>query len=187
MKISLKIILPVFIIVSLAQWLVPAKMIFNSKEVLKKGKAYRFLTEPVDPTDPFKGKYITLNFKAEEFILKSTNITYGQTIFVLLGTDSAGFAYVTGISEKEPSNGADYVKATTQYVSKINDSAVVHINYPFDRFYMDEYKAPKAEDIYQKANRDTSKITYALVKIWKGAAVIENVIIGNKPIQEWMH
>ncbi len=48
---------------------------------------------------------------------------------------------------------------------------------------MDEYKAPKAETVYRESTSDTANTTYALVKILKGEAVIENVFINNIPIR----
>ena len=47
---------------------------------------------------------------------------------------------------------------------------------------MEESKALAAEQAYIKASADTSKVTYALIKVKNGDAVIENVFINNKPI-----
>lgn len=185
MNLSLKIILPVFIIAGLAQWLVPAQMIWKREEVLKKGNTFRFLTEPVDPTNPFLGKYITLNFKEDAaWDPKGHSFEEGQTIYVSLKNDNAGFAQIRSITANEPANQTSYVKAKVRYLSHYanTDSVEVNIDYPFDKFYMEEHKAPKAEAEYRKANADTTKPTYAQVKIWKGVAVTENVFIGNKPL-----
>ena len=57
-----KYIFILFIILAVAQIAVPAQMIFGREAILKAGTAYKFSTEPVDPSDPFKGKYITLNY-----------------------------------------------------------------------------------------------------------------------------
>lgn len=185
MNLSLKIILPVFIIVGLAQWLVPAQMIWKREEALKKGSTFRFVTEPVDPTNPFIGKYITLNFKEDAaWAPKGHSFNEGQTIYVLLKNDSAGFAQIHGITANEPDNQTSFVKAKVHYLSYYTntDSVEVNIDYPFDKFYMEEHKAPKAEAEYRKTNRNTTGPTYAQVKIWKGVAVIENVFIDNKPL-----
>lgn len=189
MNLSLKIILPVFIIVGLAQWLVPAQMIWKHEEVLQKGNTYRFLTEPVDPGNPFIGKYITLNFKEEiAWVKKGHSLERDQDIYVLLKNDTAGFAHIDGITVNEPTNQAAYVKAKVKYISTYSnddDSIEVNIDYPFDEFYMEEYKAPKAEAEYRKANLDSASSTYAQVKIWKGNALTENVFIDNKPLTSY--
>lgn len=185
MNLSLKLILPAFIVVGLAQWLVPAQMILKREEVLKKGSTFRFLTQPVDPSNPFIGKYITLNFKEDiAWAPKGSSFERDQTIYVLLKNDSAGFAYINGITLNEPTNQTPYVKAKVSYTSNYtsNDSTEVHIDYPFNKFYMEEHKAPKAEAEYRKANTGATESTYAEVKIWKGTAVTENVFIDNKPL-----
>jgi uncharacterized membrane-anchored protein len=58
-----KTILPLFALTCLAQWFVPAQMIYDQEQVLREGKTYHFKTAPIDPSDPFRGKYITLSFE----------------------------------------------------------------------------------------------------------------------------
>lgn len=179
------LLLPAFIIVALVQWYVPGKMILDSEKVLREGKTFRFLTEPVDPSNPFIGKYITLNFKEESFSVdKADDLVSANELFVLLTTDANGFARIKDVVAKEPSGNIDYVKAKLQYTTYEGNRRQLHIDYPFDKYYMDEFKAPKAEDVYRKATADTAKQTYAVVKVWKGRAVTENVIIDNTPIRE---
>jgi hypothetical protein len=48
---------------------------------------------------------------------------------------------------------------------------------------MEESKASTAEDAYQQAIRDTSKITYALVRIHRGEGVILDVYIDGVPLK----
>ena len=60
----------------------------------------------------------------------------------------------------------------------------VSLHYPFEEFCMDEYKAPKAETIYRRATGNNTQKTNAQIKMWKGKTVIENVFIGNTPIEE---
>lgn len=188
MKLSLKIKLPVFIIVGLAQWLVPAQMIAKREKVLQKGSTFRFLTEPVDPTNPFIGKYITLNFQDEVALVpQSHSFEKDQTVYVLLQNDSAGFAHISGVTAEEPTSKTDYVKAKVKFLSNYsdNDSVEMNIDYPFDEYYMEEHKAPKAEEEYRKANQDSTKFTYAQVKIWKGMAVTEDIFINNEPLNSF--
>jgi uncharacterized membrane-anchored protein len=183
-----KLILPVFILVVLVQWLVPGKMIVDRENIVRKGKSFRFLTEPVDPSNPFIGRYISLNFKEARYETNITDVYHqNQPIFVLLKNDPDGFAKVASITTTEPASTTDYVEATVNYTSELNAGKFVHIGFSFDKFYMEEYKAPKAEDAYRAANIDSTKKIYALVKIWKGRAVIENVFVDNKPILELIH
>jgi uncharacterized membrane-anchored protein len=172
-----------FSVLAIVQWVIPGKIIFEKKQVLRKGQTYKFKTEPVDPSNPFKGKYITLNFTENSFTDRiERKLSGGEDVYVVLGSDSKGFAVIKNVATKEPGNQSAYVKANVYYTSKENDSITVFIDYPFDEFYMDEFKAPRAEIIYRESNRDSSSSTYALVKIWQGRAVIEDVLINDIPI-----
>jgi hypothetical protein len=57
------------------------------------------------------------------------------------------------------------------------------IEYPFNVFYMEEFKANKAEEIYRK---NVTKVgnAFAVVKVYKGQYVIIDVIINGKSIVE---
>ncbi|MBA4241981.1 MAG: GDYXXLXY protein, partial [Sphingobacteriaceae bacterium] len=48
-----KLLLVTFCVVALIQLYVPAKMIFDSEDILTTGKEFKFKTEPIDPNDPF--------------------------------------------------------------------------------------------------------------------------------------
>lgn len=179
-----KIVLPAFLIMVLVQLYVPAKMIFNKENVVTTGKEFRFKTAPVDPTDPFRGKYIVLSF--EENAIQVTNAddwNQGDPIFVSLTTDEKGYARILSVSKEEPMNEEDYVKANIGFI--MSDSlSNVNILYPFDRFYMEETKAYNAEQAYNESTRDTSQVTYALVKVKKGDAVVTDVMINGIPIRQ---
>ena len=181
-----KILLALFILVLLAQWIVPGSMIYQREEVLSKGKAFRFQTEPVDPANPFKGRYVALSFKEDQITIPSykRNFEQGQDIYVAIKVNKEGFAYISDIHERQPDNGIDYIAANVRYAVTDSNNVTIHFTYPFEEFYMDEYKAPKTETVYRESAIDSSKVTYALVKVWKGRTVIQNVYIGDKTIGE---
>ena len=182
-----KLIIPLFLALACIQWWVPASMIIKKETVLTNGKQFKFLTEPVDPSNPFKGKFIALNFKASVFIpLDKNEFSHGQEIYVTLITDDSGFAKIATISATEPAGRTDYVKALIDYID-YDDVKTIHIQYPFQEFYMDEYKAPEAESVYREMNSDIKNKTYALVKILKGDAVIADVIIDDIPIIKYLN
>lgn len=180
------IIIVITVIVALAQWVVPGSMIWEREQILEKGAVYRFRTEPVDPSHPFKGRYIVLSYKENEFtLIKADSLLYNiQEVFVLLGRDKDGFATIQNVLSKTPSTGTGYVKANIDYISTINDTSIIHITYPFNEFYMDEFEAPKAEALYRESNTDSTQKTYALVSVLKGEAVIKDVMINNKSIRQ---
>lgn len=176
---------PVFIffaIVALLQLAVPAKMILDKENILSLGTPYKFLTAPIDPSDPFRGKYITLSFNATRFDVPNDSSWHaGDGVYVHLGKDSAGFAKIKDITKQPPADGnIDYVKASIGYVY---DNQVT-IDYPFTRFFMEESKASVAETVYRDSRLDTAQVVYALVNVRKGDAVLKDVMVNDTPIAD---
>ncbi len=107
----------------------------------------------------------------------------GDPVYVILTTDEKGFAKIKSLTKDQPAGEDGYVKASISYI--INDTmSHVTIQYPFERFYMEESKAANAELAYNEALRDSLQITYALVSIKDGDAVIRDVLINGIPIRE---
>lgn len=165
-----------FFMMVLAQLFVPASMIWSKEKVLKEGAAYKFVVAPVDPNDPFRGKYIIVNIAANIVDIDGySKWRENQEVYVLLGTDERGFAFPSMLSVEPPTDNDDYIKVKIIYAA----DTYVEIEYPFDRFYMEENKAYAAESLYFKSLRDTTNIAYALVIVNKGNAVLQDVRIND--------
>ena len=52
--------------------------------------------------------------------------------------------------------------------------------WPFDRFYMEEKLAPEAE----WASRRDKQGGVAVVRVWRGLGVIEDLELGGRPIRD---
>lgn len=162
----------------IAQIWVPASLIVKSQRTLISGKQFKFRTAPVDPYDAFRGKYVALGFDADRFACSDRSAyRHGRQVFVLLNRDSDGFAQIAGLSRNKPAQG-DFVKVK---ISSFSDSSVI-VNYPFDKFYLEEGLAGEAEKLYRQHSRRGQLDTYALVRINKGFAVIEDLVIGGTPV-----
>ena len=179
-----KILFTVFIVVAIVQLAVPAKMIWDQERVLELGKEFKFETAPVDPTDPFRGKYIVLQYKENRVAIDSeTDWKEGERVYVHLIKDQNGFAKIEAVSKEKPTGTEDFVKAKVEFIDNIRFTTM-NIAYPFDRFYMEESKAYDAEQEYIKSQIDSTKITYALVNIRDGEAVLKDVLIDGVSIAE---
>ena len=182
--INKKISLSVFILVALVQLSVPAKMIFDREDILNNGKEYKFKTKPIDPNDPFRGKYIRLSYYEDVIEVENeADWTKGEIIYVSLTTDREGFAKIKSVSKENLVNNQDFLKTKVRYIAD-NGPEKLTIDYPFDRFYMEESKAYDAKLIYRKSQHDTSQIAYALVSIKDGEAVLKDVLINGVSIRE---
>jgi uncharacterized membrane-anchored protein len=177
-----KIFLIGFIVLSLIQLGIPAKMMFDSENAIAKGKEYKFRTAPVDPYDPFRGRYVTLSFDAENYTAPADSFATGDIVYVQLKPDSAGYAIIDRVLRSEPSDlSKDYVKAHIDWAY----SDQVRIEYPFRKFYMEEAKAQGAEKVYREANRRSSGQTaWALVSVYKGQGVLKDVFVDGVSIKE---
>lgn len=179
-----KHLLIAFAITALLQAAAPLKMIYDSEMTEKHGTEYKFRTAPIDPTDPFRGKYITLTYGISNVQTKDTTWLRNEDIYVSFGTDAEGFATVADVSREKPENSKDYVLTKVDYYYGRD----LHIELPFNRYYMEEGKAYEAETAYREYNRDTviTKPAYALVAVKEGSAVLKDVIIDGIPIKDYV-
>ncbi len=172
----------IFILMVIAQWFVPVNMIVKEENVLKNGIVYKFKTQPIDPSDPFRGKYIILNYEMDSFKSDSTSYEFGEDLFVSISNDSLGFAKATGLSKDPPEKG-DYVIAN--YTGRYNGQ--VNFTLPFDTFYMNEDKAMDAELAVREVQRDSLPTTcYALVYIMADRAILQDVQIDGVSIKDYV-
>lgn len=182
----MKYIIPIaFLVLVIFQWAIPSGMIAEKHTVLEKGHPHKFITQPIDPSNPFKGRYIVLSFEQSQFKSnRQWKLKGNDDAFVTFNVDQNGFATVKDVFEEPPAGNTAYVKAKVSYLEKDGDSTTLNFNYPFEEFYMDEFNAPRAESVYFQSTMDTLKKTYALVNIWKGDAVLRNIYINDTAIND---
>ncbi len=174
----------VFVCVVLFQLYIPARMIWDREDVLSVGTSYKFKTAPVDPNDPFRGKYVTLSYEQSNLPIEDeSKWVAGETIYVVVTTDEEGFAKVERLSKATPGDDEDYFEARVNFVTTDGSNRIM-VNFPFDRFYMEESMAPDAEVAYREAQADSTRVTYALVSVSNGGFVLRDVLIDGVPIKE---
>lgn len=181
-----KLILPAFALMVIAQWIVPIQMIRSSESVLTEGEVYKFKTQPIDPSDPFRGKYVVLNFDVEQFETDTLQrFEQDQEVYAQLTTDRRGFVKISELFTEQPEVIDNTIlKTRVGYAWPVEGKQRVSLRLPFDRFYVEESKAQAAEQAYWEAQRDSLQVTYALVRVHNGQAIIENVMINDRPILE---
>lgn len=178
------ILLAAFVLTVLAQLFVPAKMIWDREDIIKNGIEHKFRTAPIDPNDPFRGKYITLRYADNSIEIENEkDWTIDEPVYISFKTDDAGFTKIKSVSKEEPVGSQNYLKAKVLKLPNKHFKKLT-VDYPFDRYYMEESKAYDAEKIHRQSRRDTSKMTYALVNIKNGEAVLRDVLIDEVPIRE---
>lgn len=184
----------------LAQFGVLGSILVRREIVLRQGQVCRFKTAPVDPFDAFRGNYVQLDFDAlRSGVLSKRSFQRGQWCYLKLGTDTNGFTVVEEIFGTRAAAGPVFLRVRCRYAQ--TDSIAkplphdkfhmeptgkyrIYLDLPFDRYYMPEKLAPQAEAAYRKANRNGKREAFAVVRVWRGISVIEDVMIDGKPVRE---
>ena len=184
------LILLMLLLVAL-QFAVPTHMIKSREKVLSKGELFRFKTQPIDPADPFQGRYVQLGFQQTIIPISDgakEELMYNEPVYVMIEEDDQGFARFTSWSREQPLSGS-YLKTRYQYEAREWDGeARIHVttgyrvDIPFDRFYMDEKKAPVAERLVR--GRETSTNCWADVRILNGKAVLEDLKLNGVSMRD---
>jgi len=175
--------LAVLCAICLLQLIVPASMIGKREAALRAGTAYKFKTAPVDPHDPFRGRYVALNFDERTGQLADGHIEQGKKIYVKVYEGDDGFAKLGRVSVAHPEEG-DYIKVRAQYAA--TGPADISVELPFNRYYMNEKKAPEAERAYFANSRGTNRNTFAIVKVLDGMAVTEGLYIDGIHVRDYL-
>lgn len=177
-----ELLLGLFIGVALIQIATPVSMIARREAVLQRGERFKFKVQPVDPYDAFRGRYVALRLMEDKASVPSRiKLDFGQRVFAQIIVDEQGFAKFSGVTTFRP-QGAPYIEATV--ASFVRATSQVRLDLPIDRYYMEEKKAPIAERIYQRHARRGREDAYVLVRVRDGFAVIEELYVGGKRIEE---
>ena len=183
-------ILPVFAVVAALQLAVPVAIIAKRETTLRYGRAYKFRTRPIDPYDAFRGRYVWLGFEQDHAPWRGeTSAVGGSKAYASIQEAQDGYAVVHEVGTQPPADG-DYLEIRVSYPGFGTNSGSVYFTLPFDRYYMEETKAPAAEHAYwqhQNTRSQTNQNTYAVVRIRHGDSVLENLYVGGKPIAEALH
>lgn len=182
----------IFLFIALIQLCVPIYIIANREYILRTGTPFLFSTKPVDPYDAFRGRYVSLSFEFEDELNKKLKGKYfthtknseeiiSKTIFVSLANDASGIARIDEISESKPDHN-NYLQIKVTTFPAYNNS--LHYRLNFDRFYMDEFDAPAAENVYIKVSN--KKKVYALVYVKNGQTVLADLLIEKIPIRQYL-
>lgn len=171
-----------FSCLALIQIVKPILTIIRYETILNNGRQFRFKTQPVDPYDAFRGRYVALGIEENKTPLpKDLELRYFQRVYVLIKEDDKGFAKISGLSVEHP-KGDDYIQARVNFFS----SEEVNLILPFNRYYMEEKLAPAAEKAYREHNIRGTQDAYITVRVKSGYAVVENLYIAGKPILEFL-
>ena len=175
-----------FILLVLFQVYVPASIVFNQERIYFAGATYKMQLAPIDPNDPFRGKYIILSFRENITKLpEDSKLEEGKTVYVVMKPGKNDFLAIDSIASEFKSVKAPAVciKASIGSISETsNGYKEAHIDYPFTRFYVEESKASEAEQRYLKAANDTNSLSYGLLSVYNENVLVNDVIINGESL-----
>ena len=171
-----------FVALAAVQLAVPASIIVGRQTTLANGRVFKFRTAPVDPYDPFRGRFVALRLDPDTALSpEGERLDPGQRVHALLEEDEDGFARIAVLSTTRP-DGDGYITARVDRISGRD----VHLRWPVDRYYLDEELAPKAEGIYWQNSRREERKACVTVRVRRGKAVLEELYIEDVPIVEYV-
>ncbi|MCK5242834.1 GDYXXLXY domain-containing protein [bacterium] len=178
---SKKTLFFLFVIFAGMQLLLPLSGIVKQEIILRDGDVYKFKTQPIDPYDPFRGKYVTIKIKNSVKLPREHGFEDGQKVYAVIATKEDGFSIIESISAKCP-------KSNNYFKTKIHSlyDNIARLKIPFDRYYIDERKVKKAEVYYQQHSRRGNHDAYIQVRVKNGAAALEELYVGDLPIIEFV-
>lgn len=166
--------------------------IMNYERILKEGEAFYFKVLPLDPYDPFRGRYVTLRF---ENVTKAP-LAEGETFkeqskgYALLEHHEVGDS-IKSIYFKKPLKG-DFLEVTVHSIQqgkqtykdeKLDPLNTVYFSLPFNRFYMREEIAPKAEKVLRMRS---GVVVKAKLRVLEGKGVIEDLMVEQTPLSQFV-
>ncbi len=179
------IILLFFTLMVGIQWFIPIRMISEKHIIWMEGREYKFQMTPLDPEDPFRGKYLQLRFEENHYRADDqSDWQSGDPVYVQLKRNAQGFVRIIGLARSVPTGDVDFVKATVRNTHG-EDSLQMYIDYPFDRYYINEKISGALEERFRETVQDSAALNYALVRIRSGEAILKEVYLDDIPVTEW--
>lgn len=163
------------ILVLIGMTVIPLYTIYKGQEIV-------LATVPVDPSDPFRGDYVSLRFEAEEVpvklveqeILDKQNRLNGTRVYVSL-TEVDGVYRPSKVSLEKPKKGI-FLKGNYRYtgrawdpVHQLETEEVAFIEYSLDKYFVEDDTGLEWERASMKGD------ILANVKVFNGYAYLIDI------------
>ena len=180
-----------FILVAMAQLFVPWQMIRTRPNFIDPGAEFKFkidskLRDGNSHTGAsIRGKFIWLELEQSNMkIADKKEFEQNEGVFVVFTRDSLGFAKIESVTKKKPVNNVDWIRARVWV--NWRDTTTLHINYPFNQYYIKDTNPKDVETIIKKGLNDSLKINYLKIKIRDNQFQVEDLLINDVSFKEMM-
>lgn len=173
----------VFVVAAAAQWLLPLWGVWRHERVIARGTVVRIECGAPDPYDPLRGRYLAVRPLESGFAMPE-GMPEGERVpvWATLAVGADGLARIESLS-LEPVAGPTVVQLAARSPRSDRNREAVIIEWPFDRFYLNERLAPDADRLLaERLAEDTRPV--AEVCLLEGRAVLTDVLIDGVSIRE---
>lgn len=182
--------------------LVPIYVAVSSQNVLNNGTFYKFKPMAYDPFDPFRGKFLRVNYETNDIPTKF-QFEEDETAYVSIAVDEEGYAFFQEAFKSPPKRG-DYLKTTIAWagvnaklmremeraaeeddrLSYIDAPSAVRIEIPdnMNKYFINEDDALRAERVFRKEQENI----YIGVRILDGEVRLDNIFVYDQPILDYI-
>ncbi len=169
-----------FAVAVLAQWALPLTQIWNHEKVLAKGTLVKMRCMAPDPYDPLRGRYLRVSLQPQEVALpEGEKFVAGSSIYVQLVAGTDGVSTI-GRAAAVPSRDGVWAKVRIRY--SYGDTA--HIDWPIDRFYVNEVIAPTADDWMSENLRNREASILAEMRVLDGQMVLVDLSVDGRSFRD---
>jgi len=176
--------LAVFAVAAVAQWLLPLSGIWQHERVISRGTLVRIECRAPDPYDPLRGRYLAVR-PVHSSVSKPEWFPQGGglvSVWATLEAGDDGLARIKSLS-LEPPSGPTVIPLTARFSGTTNGTDVIGLEWPFDRFYLNERLAPDADRLVAERVRNGIK-TVAEVRLLDGRAVLTDLLCDGVSIRD---
>jgi hypothetical protein len=168
-----------FALAALAQWALPLAQIWTHEQTLAHGTLIKLKCAAPDPYDPLRGRFLAVRPEQSKVTVPDdVKIHQGAQVYVTLTPGADGLSTITGLSTTQPATGV-WLRVRARWVYDKEAT----LQWPFDRFYINEKLAPEADKWFAENIRGTTGII-AEVRVLEGRAVLADLSLDGKPFRE---
>ena len=174
----------------------PVRTVLRFSFPASKGVVVRFRVTAYDPYDPMRGRYVRLNLNDFERNIRlpkknrKLDFRHQQGIFAVLEPERDATAKIVDLvaDRKDVPPGKMFLPVRflwshQEYDIKTRKHLNMwthHIRLPFNRFYLNERKAPEAEKLLQKRN---TKAELIVIVYPDGVYQVQDLMINGKSVR----
>jgi len=172
----------IFIAFALIILSIPMYLMITSENVLEKGFRHKIKLQAYDPFDPFRGKYLRMNY--DNSVRCDEHFEDGDPIYITLEKDSLGYSFFDYGSKTAPKNSTDYFKTITTS-STYGD----HVRFRTDnlsKYFINEDKATPAETLIWDYQRNHPDSIYVAIRVLDGEVRLEDIFVEETPLLDFL-